>query len=149
MRNLAHVSLPKNRMSAREELNQMRTLQLPAIIKESASAEFDVLLVGGKIEKVNFVSGSESLRSAGESLRQTSFEEPLPPSSTAHLLRSRRPFLLIVHWLQFRLLSAFGGCKKLGLPFGGWPTLELIFVCAILARRCPILAFFWRVARGF
>jgi hypothetical protein len=88
MRNLAHVALPKNRMSAGEELSQMRTLKLPAIVKESASADFDVLLVGGKIENVNFVSGSESLRNAGESLKQTRFEEPLPPSSTAHLLRS-------------------------------------------------------------
>jgi tetratricopeptide (TPR) repeat protein len=87
MRNLAHVSLPKNRMSAREELNMMRTLPLPAIVKDAASADFDVLVVAGKIESVNFVSGSESLRSAGESLKQAAFEEPVPPSSTVHLLR--------------------------------------------------------------
>jgi tetratricopeptide (TPR) repeat protein len=87
MRNLAHVSLPKNRMSAREELNMMRTLPLPAIVKDGASADFDVLLVAGKIENVNFVSGSDSLRNAGESLKQTTFEEAVPPSSTVHLLR--------------------------------------------------------------
>jgi hypothetical protein len=29
----------------------MRTLKLPTIIKESANAEFDVLIVDGKIEK--------------------------------------------------------------------------------------------------
>jgi len=87
MRNLAHVSLPNNRMSAGEELSQMRTVKLPAIIKESASADFDVLIVGGKIEKASFVSGSESLRHAGESLEKSPFEEPLPADSTAHLLR--------------------------------------------------------------
>jgi tetratricopeptide (TPR) repeat protein len=87
MRNLAHVSLPKNRMSAREELNQMRTVKLPAITKETASADFDVLLVGGKVEKARFVSGSELLRQAGESIVKAQFEESVPPNSTAHLLR--------------------------------------------------------------
>jgi TonB family protein len=87
MRNLAHVRLPTNRMSAREELSLMRTVKLPTIIKESASADFDVLLVGGKIEKASFVGGSETLQHAGESLEKTSFEEPLPVNSTAHLLR--------------------------------------------------------------
>lgn len=87
MRNLAHVALPKNRMSAGEELSQMRTVKLPTIINESASADFDVLLVGGKIVKANFVSGSELLRHAEENLDKAQFEEPLPPNSTAHLLR--------------------------------------------------------------
>ena len=87
MRNLAHVPLPRNRMSAREELNQMRTVKLPAITKETASADFDVLLVGGKVEKARFVSGSELLRQAGESIVKAQFEESVPPNSTAHLLR--------------------------------------------------------------
>jgi hypothetical protein len=84
---MAHVHLPENRMSAGEELSQMRTVKLPTIVKESASADFDVLFVGGKIERESFVSGSELLRHAGESLLKTPFEEPLPPNSTAHLLR--------------------------------------------------------------
>jgi tetratricopeptide (TPR) repeat protein len=88
MRNLAHVHLPKNRMSAGEEISQMRTVKLPAITKESASAEFYIELgTSGKIEKVNFLRGSELLRDATESIKKTRFEEPLPPSSTAHLLR--------------------------------------------------------------
>jgi hypothetical protein len=88
MRNLAHVHLPKNRMSAAEELGQMRTIKLPAIIKEYASADFDVLIVAsGKIDKANFFRGSELLRHAGESLEKTPVEEPFPPNSTARLLR--------------------------------------------------------------
>jgi TonB family protein len=88
MGNLAHVRLPKNRRGAKEELIEMRTVKLPAIIRETASADFDVLLVaGGKVEKVNFLRGSEMLRHVGESLEKTLFEEIFPPDSTAHLLR--------------------------------------------------------------
>jgi tetratricopeptide (TPR) repeat protein len=88
MRNLAHVSLPNNRMSAGEELSRMRTVNIPAITKETVSADFDVLIgTSGKIEKANFSRGSELLRHAGENLERTLFEEPIPPHSTAHLLR--------------------------------------------------------------
>jgi len=88
MRNLARVPLPKNRMSAAEELSQMRTVKLPTIIKETASADFDVLVVpSGRIEKATFFRGSELLRHAGESLEKATFKQPFPPGSTAHLLR--------------------------------------------------------------
>ena len=88
IRNLAHVSLPKNQISAEEELKLMRTIKLPAIIKEGATADFDVLLVaGGKIEGTNFVSGSELLRHAGQNLEKGLFEESFPPNSTARLPR--------------------------------------------------------------
>ena len=88
MRNLAQVPQPANRMSAGEELSWMRTVKLPAIVKETASAYFDVLFVpGGKLEKANFVGGSELLRHAGEEMEKTSFEEKFPPNSIAHLVR--------------------------------------------------------------
>jgi len=87
MRGLAHVPLPKNRISAGEELSRMRTVTLPPIIKESTSADFEVLLVGGRIEKAHFVSGSELLRQGGDTLQKTPFEQPLPANSTVHLLR--------------------------------------------------------------
>ena len=88
MRNLAHVHLPKNRMSAAEELTLMRTIKLPAITKDTVSADFDVLIVpSGTIDKANFSRGSEPLRHAGESLEKTPVEEPFPPNSTARLLR--------------------------------------------------------------
>jgi TonB family protein len=87
MRNLAHVHLPKNRMSAGEELSRMRSLKLSRIIKEPASADFYVVLAVGKIEKANFLRGSYLLHDAIESLKKAQFEEPVPPNSTALLLR--------------------------------------------------------------
>jgi tetratricopeptide (TPR) repeat protein len=88
MRNLAHVRLPPNRMSAGEELSRMRTFKLPAITRETAMAEFYVLFrASGKVEDVSFLNGSELLRTAGESVKNAGIEEPLPPNSTAHLIR--------------------------------------------------------------
>jgi Tfp pilus assembly protein PilF/ubiquitin-protein ligase len=88
IRNLAHASLPEKQMDAREELSSMRTVRLPDIIKTDANADFDVLLaVSGKIEKANFLHGSDVLCSAGKTLENAGFEEPFPPTSRARLLR--------------------------------------------------------------
>ena len=88
IRNLANVPLPANRVNTREELNLMRTVQLPAITRTDASADFDVLLVpSGKIEEASFVRGSDILRSAGKNLENAKVEEPFPQTSTAHLIR--------------------------------------------------------------
>jgi len=88
MRNLAHVHLPKNRMSAAEELSRMRSVTLPRITTETTGADFYILLdTSGKIEKVNFLRGADLFHDATESLKKAQFEEPLPPNSTAHLLR--------------------------------------------------------------
>jgi tetratricopeptide (TPR) repeat protein len=89
MRNLAHVRLPKNRVSAAEELTLMRTIKVPMIIKETATADFDVIVASGKIGKANFSRGGEMLRHVGEStVEKALFEEPFPPDSTARLIRS-------------------------------------------------------------
>jgi TonB family protein len=74
-------------MSAGEELSRMRSLKLSRIIKEPASADFYVVLAVGKIEKANFLRGSYLLHDAIESLKKAQFEEPVPPNSTALLLR--------------------------------------------------------------
>jgi tetratricopeptide (TPR) repeat protein len=88
MRNLAHIRLPKNRMSAAEELTLMRTIKLPVITKGTASADFDLIVASGKIDKANFSRGHEMLRHVGESLlEKASFEEPFPSNSTARLIR--------------------------------------------------------------
>ena len=88
MRNLANVPLPGKRMNAREELNLMRTIHLPAITAANASADFEVLLVAsGKIEKANFSSGSEALRSAGKTLENAQSRAVFPPASAARLIR--------------------------------------------------------------
>ena len=88
MRKLANVPIPQGQLSAGAELSQMRTVKVPTITKESASADFNLLLVaGGKAEKVNFFRGSDLLRDATDSLAKTRFEEPFPTNSTARLLR--------------------------------------------------------------
>jgi tetratricopeptide (TPR) repeat protein len=88
VRNLTHVSLPQSHMSAGEELSRMRTIKLPRVTKETAHADFNVLIAaGGKIEQVNFLSGSEVLRGATETVQKSRVEEPFPPDSVAHVLR--------------------------------------------------------------
>jgi len=88
IRNLPQIDLPGNQMSAGEELKVMRTLKPPTIIKETASADFDVLIMSnGKIEKANFYKGSELLSHAGRSLEKAQFREPFPLNSAAHLIR--------------------------------------------------------------
>jgi tetratricopeptide (TPR) repeat protein len=87
MRNLAHIVLPKSRMSARDELNLMRTIKLPAITKNDVNAYFDVCIVAGKIESAHFVSGSEILNEAGSDIEKSSFQESFPANSAAHLFR--------------------------------------------------------------
>ena len=85
---LANVSLPEKQMDAREELSSMRTIRLPDITKTDVSADFDILLaVSGKIEKANFLHGSDVLRSAGTTLENAKYEAPFPPASRAHLVR--------------------------------------------------------------
>lgn len=88
MRMLAHVPLPEHRMRAGEELSWMRTVKLPKIIDESATADFNVLVVpSGKIEKAFFVQGSELLRKAINKLPEAPFTQKFPSGSTAYLPR--------------------------------------------------------------
>jgi tetratricopeptide (TPR) repeat protein len=86
--NLGHVSLPKNRMSVAEELSGMRTVKLPAIVKKTASADFDIVLeAGGTVEKANFVRGDDLLRNTGKRLEKTLSQEKFPQHSAVHLVR--------------------------------------------------------------
>jgi hypothetical protein len=88
VRNLSSVRLPEKPMNARDELTSMRTIVLPIITMKDSSADFDVLLAAtGKIEKSNFLRGSDLLRSAGKELENAPFKEPFPPTSTARLVR--------------------------------------------------------------
>src|SRR5579872_783041 len=87
MRNLTNVPLPKNRLSAKEELSYMRTIKLATITNEKANADFDVLIHSGKIERAHFISGSDTLRGAGETLTKVSFKETLPSDSSPEVIR--------------------------------------------------------------
>ncbi len=75
-------------MSAGEELRQMRTFKLPTITKETASADFYVLLgAGGKIEKSSFAQGSDLLRNAADSLEKIPIQTMFPTGSEVRILR--------------------------------------------------------------
>jgi tetratricopeptide (TPR) repeat protein len=88
MRKLAHVPLPAHRLSARDELNQMRTFKLPKLMPGEASADFFVLFgAGGKIQKAAFFRGSELLRNADDELVKSSIKIVVPEDSHALILR--------------------------------------------------------------
>jgi tetratricopeptide (TPR) repeat protein len=89
IRNLSQVSHSSiTSEDPQEELKRMRTLTVSAITKETANADFNLLLLpNGKLEKVVFLRGSESLRNAGDSLDKVQAVETFPAKSVAHLLR--------------------------------------------------------------
>jgi tetratricopeptide (TPR) repeat protein len=74
--------------SAREELSQIRTVKMKTIVSGSASAEFFLLFgPGAKLEAVQFVSGSDKLKSADKAIRTLTFPVSYPSGSAAHLVR--------------------------------------------------------------
>ena len=71
-----------------EELSEMRRTKLGTLSTKQGSAEFFVLLVsGGKVEDVKFISGAEHIRSLGNVLRTLTFKAPLPDDSPVKLVR--------------------------------------------------------------
>jgi tetratricopeptide (TPR) repeat protein len=74
--------------SSGSELSQLRSVKLNRLIAGSATAEFFLLFSPGPIvEDVQFISGSEKLKSAGDSLSKAKFQVTFPEGSSAHLVR--------------------------------------------------------------
>jgi tetratricopeptide (TPR) repeat protein/transglutaminase-like putative cysteine protease len=70
------------------ELSQLRSVKLKRLVSGSASADFFLLFgPGPKIEDVQFISGSEKLKSAGEVLSEAKFQVFFPEGSSARLVR--------------------------------------------------------------
>ena len=71
------------------ELSQLRSVKLKRLVPGSATAEFFLLFSPGpKVEDVQFISGSENLRSAGQAaLSQANFQVAFPEGSSARLVR--------------------------------------------------------------
>jgi lipopolysaccharide biosynthesis regulator YciM len=107
MRNLAHVRLPKNRMSAAEELTLMRTIKLPTITKGTAAADFDVIVASGK-RKGEFFPGARNASPCWrEPTREGLVGRAVSPKLDGTPAQKRLSFLFLQQ-LQFRVLSAFG-----------------------------------------
>ena len=72
-----------------DELSQLRTVKLKQLIPETASAEFFLLFGPGaeKLEDVAFISGSEKLKLAADSLYDADFRVVFPTGSSARLVR--------------------------------------------------------------
>ena len=93
-RRLEHLTGGKTEMNllrgypSGAELSQLRTTKLKRIIPGSASAEFFLLFSPGpKVESVQFISGSERLKSAGQALSAANFPVAFPEGSSARLVR--------------------------------------------------------------
>ena len=70
------------------ELSGLRTVKLKRLVTGSAEADFFVLFAPGpKIEALEFVSGSQKLRSAGQALSSANFQVTFPEGSSAKLVR--------------------------------------------------------------
>jgi tetratricopeptide (TPR) repeat protein len=69
------------------ELGEQRSVYLPRLSKNYASADFFVVLAPGKVEETAFIRGDESLKAAEEALRKANFEVPFPKDSQAKLIR--------------------------------------------------------------
>ena len=73
---------------AADELSRDRTISLPKLVTQHASAEFFLLFAPGpKVEDTKFISGSDNLRSAGKVLGQAHFKVAFPENSSGRLVR--------------------------------------------------------------
>jgi len=70
------------------ELSQLRSVKLKRLVPGSATAEFFLLFSpASKVHDVQFISGSEKLRSAGQALSEARFQVAFPEGSSARLVR--------------------------------------------------------------
>ncbi|HEX9110227.1 MAG TPA: hypothetical protein VF845_02020, partial [Terriglobales bacterium] len=78
----------KERAQAAGELVQARTVKLEAITSKTASARFNLVFDSSpRPERAEFVDGDESLRSAGEQLREKDFPVKFPDVSSVKIVR--------------------------------------------------------------
>jgi transglutaminase-like putative cysteine protease/tetratricopeptide (TPR) repeat protein len=73
------------------ELAQSRTVKLGAITSKTASAQFNLVFDGSpRPERAEFVDGDESLRAAGEQMREKDFPVRFPDASSIKIVRRGR-----------------------------------------------------------
>ena len=78
----------KDAADAAAELVQARTVKLGAITNKAASARFNLVFDSSpRPERAEFVDGDESLRAAGESMREKDFAVRFPDASSIKIVR--------------------------------------------------------------
>ena len=74
-----------------EDLGKLRSITLPRLAasakKQESSADFFILFAGGKIEDVQFIKGSDELRSAVDELKVKNIPIAFPDASPAKIVR--------------------------------------------------------------
>jgi hypothetical protein len=76
----------------KESLQQFRTIELGKVAKDTASADFFVLLSRGKqsaatVESVKFASGDEKLKAFSDALRTADYRLTFPDDAPTKVLR--------------------------------------------------------------
>ena len=70
------------------ELSQLRSVDVPVAGVSKGSADYFILLSPGpKVEKVRYITGDESLKGAGDLLREAKLNQPFPAGSSARIAR--------------------------------------------------------------
>jgi tetratricopeptide (TPR) repeat protein len=82
----------RHEMKPAEEISLLRTTRLGALLKESASAEFFVLLAPGSrgaavVEELKFIRGDEKLRPFADTLRSANYGAVFPDDTPTKLVR--------------------------------------------------------------
>ena len=77
----------KTFVSPAEELGKLRTLNVPNLSTREGSAEFFLLFSSGKLEAVQFIKGSDSLKEAGIALKTADLRIRPPDTNSQKILR--------------------------------------------------------------
>ena len=70
-----------------EELQKLRTTDMPSLASRKGSAEFFVLFSAGKVEDAQFITGEETLKDAGNALMKAPFNVPFPDDGPEKIVR--------------------------------------------------------------
>jgi tetratricopeptide (TPR) repeat protein len=74
-------------VSSAEELGKLRTFDIPALPKQTGSAEMFLLISKRGIEDVQFISGSDALKKAGTAIQSSGYTFPFPNGGSAKIIR--------------------------------------------------------------
>jgi TonB family protein len=77
--------LPRSDINA--ELGHERTLKIPDLPKQKASAEFFLIVGKQGFEEAEFIEGSETLKNAAQSIRKAEYAFPFPSVGAKRILR--------------------------------------------------------------
>jgi TonB family protein len=75
------------RVSAGQELGELRTIKVPDLADRTGSAEFFLLLSPQGIQDTRFISGIDALSQAGEAIKAAKYEFAFPDSGPEKIVR--------------------------------------------------------------